>query len=356
MTERNEIHESTRVARPIEGPTGLRSGWPWIAALTIILAMGPVVPTVLNPYLFSILMYSGINAILAASLNLVNGFTGQFSMGHAGFMSVGGYVSAFLSTTLAARHPELFADPAQASLLFAGVLLAGGIAAAIAGYLVGLPSLRLKGDYLAIVTLGFGEIIRVFVLNIDAIGGARGMPNIPQLTSFDWVYGFLVITLFILWRMVRSPEGREFLAVREDEIAAESMGVNTTKAKVRAFVVGAFFAGVSGGLFGHFLQYLSPQSFDFNRSFEIIIMVVLGGMGSLSGSVIAAFLLTGLREALRPLQEITKLDFRMVIYSSLLIVLMLTRPNGLLGTREIPDFFSFRRKKPRETLGKGATG
>lgn len=332
--------------RALEGATGLLSCAPWIAALVAMLVLSPIIPNFLNPYLFSILMYSGINATLAASLNLVNGFTGQFSMGHAGFMSVGGYVSAFLTTTLMARSPDTFADPVLSSLVFGGLLLAGGIAAAIAGYLVGLPSLRLKGDYLAIVTLGFGEIIRVFVLNIDAIGGARGMPNIPRLTTFGWVYGFLVVTLFVLWRMVRSPQGREFLAVREDEIAAESMGVNTTRAKVRAFVVGAFFAGVSGGLFGHFLQYLNPQTFDFNRSFEIIIMVVLGGMGSLSGSVIAAFLLTGLREALRPLQEITKLDFRMVIYSLLLIVLMLTRPNGLLGTRELPDFFRRKARAP----------
>jgi branched-chain amino acid transport system permease protein len=342
---------------PYFGPTpyGLRAIAPWIGAFLATLAFGLLIPHLLNAYLFSILMYSGINAILAASLNLVNGFTGQFSMGHAGFMSVGGYTSAFLTTLLAAKRPDLFASPFQASLLFGGALLAGGIVAAAAGYLVGLPSLRLKGDYLAIVTLGFGEIIRVIVLNVDAIGGARGMPNIPQMTTFGWVYGTLIATLFVLWRMVRSPSGREFLAVREDEIAAESMGVNTTQAKVRAFVVGAFLAGVAGGLFGHFLQYLNPQSFDFNRSFEIIIMVVLGGMGSLSGSVFAAFLLTGAREALRPLQEITRLDFRMVIYSLLLIVLMLTRPKGIFGTSELPDFFRVRRRLTREIAGKGTT-
>jgi branched-chain amino acid transport system permease protein len=345
----------TTLDLPTFGPTpyGLRAIAPWAAAFVATLALGLLVPHLLNAYLFSILMYSGINAILAASLNLVNGFTGQFSMGHAGFMSVGGYTSAFLTTLLAAKNPTIFDSPFEASLLFGAALFAGGLAAAGAGYLVGLPSLRLKGDYLAIVTLGFGEIIRVLVLNVDAIGGARGMPNIPQLTTFGWVYGTLVATLFVLWRMVRSPSGREFLAVREDEIAAESMGVNTTRAKVRAFVVGAFFAGVAGGLFGHFLRYLNPQSFDFNRSFEIIIMVVLGGMGSLSGSVVAAFLLTGAREALRPLQEITRLDFRMVIYSLLLIVLMLTRPKGMLGTSELPDFFRVRRRLSRERAGKG---
>jgi branched-chain amino acid transport system permease protein len=196
---------------------------------------------------------------------------------------------------------------------------------------VGLPSLRLKGDYLAIVTLGFGEIIRVVILNVDAIGGARGMPNIAPLSTFGWVYTLAIVTVFTIWRLVNSAQGREFLAVREDEIAAEAMGVNTTRAKVRAFVIGAFFAGAAGVLFAHFLRYLNPQTFDFNRSFEIIIMVV-------TGSVVAALFLTGIREALRPLQELTRLDFRMVIYALLLIVLMLTRPNGLFGTREFMSF------------------
>jgi branched-chain amino acid transport system permease protein len=203
---------------------------------------------------------------------------------------------------------------------------------------VGLPSLRLKGDYLAIVTLGFGEIIRVVILNIDAIGGARGMPNIPALSTFGWVYTTVVVAIFTVWRLVNSAHGRAFLSVREDEIAAEAMGVNTTRAKVRAFVVGAFFAGVAGGLFAHYLRYLNPATFDFNRSFEIIIMVVLGGMGSITGSVIAAVFLTLIREALRPLQELTRLDFRMVIYSLLLIILMLTRPNGLFGRKEFTSF------------------
>jgi branched-chain amino acid transport system permease protein len=290
-------------------------------------------------------MYAGINATLAVSLNLVSGFTGQFSMGHAGFMSVGGYFSAWLTTMIAARHPEWLSDPNIAPSIFALVLIGAGAVSALMGYLVGLPSLRLRGDYLAIVTLGFGEIIRVIVLNVDAIGGARGMPNIPDLTSFAWVYGVLVLTLFTVWRLVHSRQGREFLAVREDEVAAEAMGVNTTSAKVRAFMTGAFFAGVSGALFAHYLRYLNPQTFDFNRSFEVIIMVVLGGLGSLSGSVVAALFLTILKELLRPLQELTRLDLRMVIYSVLLIALMLTRPNGLFGTKEITDFFKNRRRK-----------
>lgn len=328
---------------------GLRTLWVWILALLVAWGFDFLVVDSIDPYFFTIIMYSGINIILAVSLNLVNGFTGQFSMGHAGFMSVGGYLSAFLTTLIAAKNPGLLSDPLQGTFIFLGTLFVGGMGASAVGYLVGLPSLRLKGDYLAIVTLGFGEIIRVIVLNIDAIGGARGMPNIPSLTSFGWVYTFVILTTFTVWRLVNSAQGRAFLSVREDEIAAEAMGVNTTQAKVRAFVIGAFFAGVAGGLFAHFLRYLNPQTFDFNRSFEIIIMVVLGGMGSITGSIVAAVFLTGIREALRPLQEITQLDFRMVIYSLMLIVLMLTRPNGLFGTKEFTAFLpSWLRKKQNE--------
>ncbi len=320
------------------GHHGWRAAAIWIAALAIVWIINFFIADVMDPYFFTIMMYAGVNIVLAVSLNLVNGFTGQFSMGHAGFMSVGGYVSAYLTTTLFAQYPGLAQSGFGSEALFLGALLMGGLGASAVGYLVGLPSLRLKGDYLAIVTLGFGEIIRVIVLNVDAIGGARGMPNIPALSSFGWVFSAVVVVVFTIWRLVNSSQGRAFLSVREDEIAAEAMGVNTTKAKVRAFVIGAFFAGVSGGLFAHYLRYLNPQTFDFNRSFEIIIMVVLGGMGSISGSVIAAVFLTVIREALRPLQELTRLDFRMVIYALMLIVLMLTRPNGIFGTREIVDF------------------
>jgi branched-chain amino acid transport system permease protein len=324
-------------------PYGFKTLWPWLVGLVVVVCFHFGYTDRLDPYYFTILMYAGINATLAVSLNLISGFTGQFSMGHAGFMSVGGYFSAFVTTSIAATYPDLLTDPFLGPVIFGGVLIAAGIVSALMGYLVGLPSLRLRGDYLAIVTLGFGEIIRVIVLNVDAIGGARGMPNIPSMSSFAWVYGILLLTLFTTWRLIHSRQGREFLAVREDEIAAEAMGVNTTSAKVRAFATGAFFAGISGALFAHYLRYLNPQTFDFNRSFEVIIMVVLGGLGSLSGSVVAAFFLTILKEGLRPLQELTKLDFRMVIYSLLLIILMLTRPNGIFGTKEITSFFKRRK-------------
>jgi branched-chain amino acid transport system permease protein len=323
-------------------------GWkalvPWTVAIVLIWIFDLTLASEVNPYFFSIAMYAGINIILAVSLNLVNGFTGQFSMGHAGFMAVGGYCSAFITGSLVDRTPSLANDPLSSTLIFVGSLLAGGILAAIAGVIVGLPSLRLKGDYLAIVTLGFGEIIRVLLLNTEAVGGARGLTNIPAWTSVGWLYTFVILTVFYVWRIMCTTHGRAFLSVREDEVAAEAMGVNTTRTKVKAFVIGAFFAGVAGGLFAHYLRYLNPAIFDFNRSFEIIIMVVLGGMGSITGSVIAAALLTFIREALRELQDYTQVDLRMIIYALLLIVLMLTRPNGLFGTKELKDFF---RKKEK---------
>jgi len=310
----------------------------WAAILVLLWVLQWTLVPSIDPYIFTIIMYAGINVILAVSLNLVNGFTGQFSMGHAGFMSVGAYLSAYVTTQLQVTHGDWFQGP-LAGVLLVGVMLLGGLGSAFAGWLVGLPSLRLKGDYLAIVTLGFGEIIRVIILNIEVVGGARGLPNIPGIASFGWVYSCVVITLFVIWRLVASPLGRSLMSVREDEIASEAMGVNTTQTKVRAFVTGAFFAGMGGSLFAHYLRYLNPAVFDFNRSFEYIIMVVLGGMGSITGSAVAAVFLTFLKEALRPLQELTKLDFRMIIYSLLLIILMLTRPNGLFGTRELPDLF-----------------
>ncbi|MBX9767774.1 MAG: branched-chain amino acid ABC transporter permease [Bdellovibrionales bacterium] len=329
----------------------------WALALLGVAVFGFFIFPLMGEVYKDIVIYSGISIILAVSLNLVNGFTGQFSMGHAGFMAVGAYTTAAIFMAVEAQTGPL--DFFSEMLLFAGLLLLGGLVAAALGYIVGLPSLRLKGDYLAIVTLGFGEIIRVIILNMDFLGGPRGLSGIPQKSNFFWVYGTVIVTLFVIWRVIQSNHGRAFLAVREDEIAAESMGIDTTQAKVRAFIIGAFFAGVAGGLYGHYLRYLSPAIFDFNRSFEIIIMVVLGGMGSVTGSVVAAVLLTFLREELRDvqkvladvdlgsmgftgplaeqLQNILRADLRMIIFSLVLIALMLTRPKGLFGRNEIRD-------------------
>ncbi|NDD91317.1 branched-chain amino acid ABC transporter permease [bacterium] len=327
----------------------------WLIAVACVWLIQFVAIDQVDPYYFSIIMYAGMNVVLAVSLNLVNGFTGQFSMGHAGFMSIGAYTAAYFSKNMIAADPQ-WATGAMSSFLLLGALLTGGVAAAFAGLIVGLPSLRLKGDYLAIVTLGFGEIIRVMILNIETVGGARGYADIPLLSTFGWVYSWVVFTLFVVWRLVHSPTGRALMSVREDEIASESMGVNTTRTKVGAFVIGAAFAGTGGALFGHFLRYLNPAIFDFNRSFEFIIMVVLGGMGSITGSAIAAILLTVLKEALRPLQQLTQIDFRMIIYSLLLIALMLTRPNGLFGRRELPSLISaWRWRRKREVSGRGVS-
>jgi branched-chain amino acid transport system permease protein len=292
-------------------------------------------------YYRRIIILMGINIILAVSLNIINGHAGQFSLGHAGFMAIGAYFAAFLTVFYFMPFVNKFPEGTEQWLLQNGcvlvAVLAGGLVAALAGYLVGLPSLRLRGDYLAIVTLGFGEIIRVIILNINKIGGARGLSGIPNWVDFFWVYLFVGVTILVSWRLVRSSVGRAFLAVREDEIAAEAMGVNTTKYKVKAFIIGSFFAGVAGGLFAHFMMYLNPDMFRFLKSFEVVVMVVLGGLGSISGSVVAAIILTFLPEGLRAAKGVLHMekDPRMVIYSILLIVLMLTRPQGLLGRREL---------------------
>ncbi len=307
-------------------------------------ALDFALPKVLTPYFFQILILCGITVILAVSLNLVNGLTGQFSIGHAGFMAIGAYASAVLTMRVL--------PPVVASLMAIGLpapvaqgfvllvaLVSGGLLAALAGWAVGLPSLRLRGDYLAIVTLGFGEIIRVLILNIDAIGAARGLSGVPNYTTFLWVALWAGAAVLVSYNLLASTHGRAMLAVREDEIAAEALGVHTTRYKVTAFVVSAFFAGVAGGLFAHYLSYLNPSSFTFIKSIEVITMVVLGGMGSVSGSVMAAIALTVLPEALRPVKQ-----YRMVIYSLLLIVLMITRPQGLLGTNELKWPWARRRK------------
>lgn len=312
---------------------------PWVIAAAAVLLGHYVVIPMTSSVFSEIIVFAGINIILAVSLNLVNGFTGQFSIGHAGFMAVGGYTAAFISLWLRNNAGVNFDEPVMGQSVLVAGLFAAGLFSAVIGYIVGLPSLRLRGDYLAIVTLGFGEIIRVSLLNMEFLGGARGLSGIPKVASFLSVYLAVLVTLFVISRVVKSSHGRALLAVREDEIAAESMGVHITQAKVRAFTIGAFFAGVAGGLYGHYLTILSPSAFDFNRSFEIIIMVVLGGMGSISGSVVAAVLLTLLKEYLRDLSELTQVDLRMIIYSLILIGLMLSRPNGLFGKQEIGDLW-----------------
>jgi branched-chain amino acid transport system permease protein len=313
----------------------MRSNFKYLLILVGVSLAAQGLAAVLPPYFSQLFMKASIHAILAVSLNLVNGLSGQFSLGHAGFMAVGAYTAASVNMFLLnSMHGTSVGD--QAALLIS--LLAAALVSALAGYLVGLPTLRLKGDYLAIVTLGFGEIIRVIILNIEKFGGARGLFGIPYVTSPFLVVLVLVACVLATHRFIVSSHGRALLAVRENEIAAEAMGVDTTYYKVQTFVVSAAVSGVAGGLYAHYFSCITPDVFDFMLSVQIVIMVVLGGMGSVSGSIIAAFILTLLPEVLRPLQDITHVDLRMVIYSLLLILMMLLRPKGMFGRKELWEF------------------
>ena len=302
----------------------------------LALAMGLAVAALLqigsgwiDPYTTQVIIFAAINVILAVSLNLVMGETGQFSLCHAAFMAVGAYTSALLTgKALPAFIPHLSwtgtSWPSQ--LFFLPVLFIAGIVAALVGLIVGGPSLRLRGDYLAMVTLGFGEIIRVLLQNTNAVGGARGMEGILPATNLFWAVGTAMLTIYTMIALVRSTYGRGFQAVRDDEIAAEAMGIDTTRFKVTAFVIGAFFAGVAGALYAHAVEFISPDGFNFLRSFEIIVMVILGGLGRPVGVAIAAILITLLNEWLRDLSQ-----YRMVVYALIIILFMTLRPTNLLA-------------------------
>ncbi len=268
-----------------------------------------------------------INIILAVSLNLVTGFTGQFSLGHAGFMSIGAYAGALINMEMNSTGGFLLGT------------LAGAVAAAIVGIIIGIPTLRLKGDYLAIATLGMAEIIRVVFLNMNVTNGAAGLNGIPRYTNWLWLFVFTALTLVMVSNFIRSSHGRACISIREDEIAAESMGINTTKYKVTAFAVGAFFAGIAGSLYSSYFYFINPNIFGFMKSVDILVIVVFGGMGSITGSVIAAIVLAVITTFLQSYSEL-----RMIIYALLLITIMLFRPQGILGTKEITDLFKFRKK------------
>lgn len=293
---------------------------------------------ILNGYLLHIINLSLIYVILATSLNLINGITGQFSLGHMGFAAVGAYVSGSLTTLIL----KLSVTNPASMLPFILSIIAGGIVAAFVGFLIGFPSLRLKGDYLAIVTLGFGEIIRTIFNNIDAVGGPRGLLGIPKFSNFTVILVAAFLTVVIIRNLIESSHGRAMLSIRENELAAELVGINTTRYKVMAFTFGAFFAGIAGGLLAHLIQLAHPTQFGFIKSVEVLIMVYAGGVGSLTGSILAAFGLTflseGLRLGIRALADATGLpiggEWRMVVYALLLIFIMLFRNEGLMGMRE----------------------
>ena len=377
-----------------------------LAAITFfaLRTLQNALPHLINDYIFDVMMLAGINIILAVSLNLINGITGQFSLGHAGFMAIGAYVAASFTRYAA---PRLVFDP---NINFALALICGAIAAGFAGFLIGLPSLRLKGDYLAIVTLGFGQIVIAIIVTIKEVGGALGMSDIPARTNFMWLGALIILCILTVRNLAYSSFGRAMRAVREDEIAAEAAGINTTQTKVLAFVISSAWAGIGGGLLVHYLPSFDPDTFSFLRSVEVVVMVVLGGLGSITGATLAAILLKVMEESLRsvvgafwvglslialgigiafPLHRSTLNSvkgwirwlrgpvvalaalillfrygrhwiespdtpgnaadwLRYVIYALILIVLMLLRPQGLLGRGEIG--WNWLRKRRAERL------
>ncbi|RUL54705.1 branched-chain amino acid ABC transporter permease [Lysinibacillus antri] len=300
--------------------------WGFLVLALVIYAVvqGMISGGMLDLYYQNILIQMCINVMLAVSLHIVIGITGQFSIGHAGFMAVGAYVSAIVTMKL--------------GLPLIVAILLGAVISALAGLLVGIPTLRLKGDYLAIATLGFAEIIRIIFLNVDYVGGAAGMV-VMNMTTWTYAFVAVVITILVIANFTNSRHGRGCISIREDEIASDAMGINTTYYKVIAFTIGAFFAGVAGAIYSHNFFIIQPTTFNFLKSFDILIYVVLGGLGSLSGSVIAAIFLTVVSAYLSNFPET-----RMIIYSLVLIIVMLYRPTGLMGTKEITSLFKFGKK------------
>ena len=296
-----------------------------VIALVLFGVGGLIYKDILNAYAAQLLIITGITIIIALSLNLISGFTGQLALGHAGFMAVGAYTTAVMMMKL---NFPIFPS-----------IIAGGLMSAVFGFLIGFPTLKLKGDYLAIVTLGFGEIIRVIMINLEGItGGAAGLKGVPSFTenlmlqnsvSYIWVYSFLIGTVIIMSNLIKSSPGRAIVSVREDEIASNSMGINIFYYKMFSFTVSAFFAGLGGGLYALYFGYLNPTMFDFLKSVDFLIVVVLGGMGSIPGTIIAGFIYTFLQEFLKFFEGIK--EYRLVIIPLILILIMLFSPQGLVG-------------------------
>jgi branched-chain amino acid transport system permease protein len=370
--------DSSRLANALRTVVG--SAWPVVVGVVIAAAMQLTLPSVLGPFNTRIGIDIGIAIVLAVSLNIVNGMTGQFSLGHAAFMALGGYAAGMVSLygsmliwDSAARHGGFLGS---GEWLFAAACIVGGCVATVAGYVVGLPSLRLRGDYLAIVTLGFGEILRVVLQQtgpvIDSaaelrdaprsqlfpppfgtgppVGGALGFDGLPKYTNLFWVYVLVTFMLVVAFRLKRSSLGRAMIAVREDEVAAQAMGVNVARVKVLAFMMAAFFAGMAGGLYAHEKgNMMSPDAAGFQNSFNYVLMTVLGGRGSITGVMLAASILTMLPELLRGFDQ-----YRLIVYALLLISMMLLRPQGLFGIHEIWDFLPRRMRRGGQGMPEGS--
>ena len=318
------------------------------AVLLVIYGLQFGVEAGFTEYVQRILLLAGINVILAVGLNLINGTTGQFSIGHAGFMAVGAYGAAFIGVKLAPPlHAALGPGGLTDALIFNLALVCGAVLAGVSGLIVGLPSLRLRGDYLAVVTLGFGEIIRILFNNAKFLGSATGYfgddpSGLPAYTNFFWVFAWATAIVLLIHNLTFSQTGRSLIAIREDEIAAEAMATPTTRLKVTAFAISAAAAGIAGGLFAHMQAGVRPEDFRFEKSIDMIVMIIVGGLGSISGAILGGVFVAVSLELMRDLQQ-----YRLVLYALLLIVIMIVRPQGLLGTRELHHLFRKRKPAPR---------
>lgn len=332
--------------------------------------------TFLDSYIRRILNLCAIYAILGLSMNLINGFTGLFSLGQAGFMAIGAYTVAIFTVPIEARATIFYLEPmhpaiSHVKLPFIIALLLGGLLAAVVAFLIGAPVLRLRGDYLAIATLGFSEIIRIVFTNIQSItNGALGIKNIPTISNLWWTWGIAILVIVGMVLLINSSYGRAFKAIREDEIAAEAMGIDLFKHKVISFMISGFMAGIGGGLFAALLGTVDPKQFYFTLTYNFLLIIVLGGMGSISGTIISAFIVTGGLEWLRFLDEplsiasieipIFRPGFRMVIFSILLMAVVLFYRNGLMGQKELSWEFLFNffknlgKKRTKSEIGGGA--
>lgn len=299
--------------------------WTMPVVLLLGFLLSLAAPSFINLYWQQVLIYVGINIILAASLNLVNGYMGEFSVGHAGFMAVGAYVASILTVWVFPRMGLKEAVP----FLFPLALVIGGLAASLTGLVVAIPSFRTRGDYLAIVTLAWNMIVKSVLENLDVVGGPRGFMGMQKLTTLPWAFVWVVVTIYILRNLIYSNFGRGILSIREDEIASSLVSVDTRRVKVIAFVISSFFAGVAGGLFAHIIQFIDPRTFSIIKSTDILVMVYLGGIGSLGGSILGATIYTVLMELLRILGI-----WRWVIGPLLLVLLMIFRPRGIMGLQE----------------------
>ncbi|HCM27659.1 MAG: ABC transporter permease [Treponema sp. GWB1_62_6] len=318
--------------------------------VAVLLAGFFVADSFLDPFAMQIFKLCAINIILALSLNLLNGFTGLFSLGHAGFMSIGAFSCALLTMTAAQKQMNFFLKPIEPWLMnvtipFLPALIISGLIAAFAGFLIGAPALRLRDDYLAIATLGFSEIIRVVFTNLQTVtNGSLGLKGLPRFTTMWWAWGVAAAVTVLMVSLVRSSYGRAFKAIRDNEIAAEAMGINVFRMKLLSFVISAFIAGIGGALLAHHLTTIDPKQFQFLKTFDVLLIVVLGGIGSISGSIIAAIVVTIMMEALRFLDGPLNLIFiqtegtpgiRMVVFSVLLMAVILFRQQGLMGQKEL---------------------